>query len=95
MAKDNINPNHYKQGQVECIDAIESSMTTDQFKGYLKGNIIKYMWRYENKGKVEDLKKSQWYLNKLIESVEASEFVQTTNSGEYKDEQILSPFSVL
>jgi len=92
MAKDNINPNHYKQGQVECIDAIESSMTTDQFKGYLKGNIIKYMWRYENKGKVEDLKKSQWYLNKLIESVEASEFVQT-NSEEYKDDQV--KFSVL
>jgi hypothetical protein len=94
MAKDNINPNHYKQGQVECIDAIESSMTKDQFKGYLKGNIIKYMWRYENKGKVEDLKKSQWYLNKLIESVEAPEFVHP-NSVEYKDEQISSPFSVL
>ena len=94
MAKDNINPNHYKQGQVECIDAIESSMTKDQFKGYLKGNIIKYMWRYENKGKVEDLKKSQWYLNKLIESVEAPEFVHP-NSVEYKDDQVIPSFSTL
>tara|TARA_R110000868_G_scaffold396995_1_gene669526 strand:+ start:340 stop:597 length:258 start_codon:yes stop_codon:yes gene_type:complete len=71
MNRDNINPNHYKQGKVECIDAIESSMTSDQFKGYLKGNMLKYMWRYENKGGVEDLKKAQWYLNRLIESIGA------------------------
>lgn len=87
MAKDNINPNHYKQGQVECIDAIESSMSKDQFKGYLKGNIIKYMWRYENKGKVEDLKKSQWYLDKLIESVDTPEFV-APDVIEHKDDQV-------
>jgi hypothetical protein len=75
MSRDNINPNHYKQGKVECIDAIESSMTPEQFKGYLKGNMLKYMWRFENKGGVEDLKKAQWYLNKLIESLGAREFV--------------------
>lgn len=68
VEQDNVNsPNHYKKGNVECIDAIQSSMTHDAFCGYLKGNVQKYMWRYENKGGVESLKKAQWYLNKLIE----------------------------
>ncbi len=75
MSRDNINPNHYRQGKVECIDAIESSMTPEQFKGYLKGNMLKYMWRFENKGGVEDLKKAQWYLSRLIESIGPKEFV--------------------
>jgi len=65
--KDNVNnPHHYNHKGVECINAIEASMEPNQFKGYLKGNIIKYLWRYEYKNGVEDLKKAQWYLNKLI-----------------------------
>lgn len=66
---DKINPNHYK-GEIECIDAIKSSMTTEAFNGYLKGNVLKYMWRYEKKNKIEDLQKAQWYLNKLIDVTE-------------------------
>lgn len=62
-------PSHYTQGNVECIDAIESSMTFEAFCGYLKGNAQKYLWRYENKGnKIEDLKKANWYVNKLIKT---------------------------
>lgn len=69
---DNVNnPSHYNKGGVECIDAIQSSMTKEAFCGYLKGNIQKYVFLYENKGGVESLQKAQWYLNKLIE-VEAS-----------------------
>ena len=45
---DNVNhPPHYNTGDIECIQAIQASMTTRQFQGYLKGNIIKYIWRYE------------------------------------------------
>ena len=63
------NPSHYNEGGVECIEGIESSMGLSQFRGYLKGNVLKYVWRYENKGKpVEDLKKAEWYLSKLITS---------------------------
>ena len=65
---DKINPTHYK-GTIECIDAIESTMTKEAFRGYLKGNVLKYMWRYEKKNGVEDLEKAQWYLNKLIEKL--------------------------
>lgn len=65
---DNVNnPSHYTSGEIECIDAIESSMTPEAFKGYLKGCIQKYMWRYEKKANpVEDLNKAKWYLDKLI-----------------------------
>lgn len=65
---DNVNsPSHYTAGDIECIDAIEASMPLDAFRGYLDGNAKKYMWRYRDKGKpVEDLKKAQWYINKLI-----------------------------
>ena len=60
-------PHHYNTGTIECIDAIKESMEPDQFLGYLKGNCLKYLWRYEYKGKpVEDLRKARWYLERLI-----------------------------
>lgn len=64
--KDNVNsPSHYGQGSIECIDYIEDFLTTEEFIGYLRGNIAKYLhrWRYKN-GK-EDLDKANWYLTKL------------------------------
>jgi len=71
MSFDNVEkPAHYNQSGIECIQSIEASMSKDQFCGYLKGNIQKYIWRYEDKNKIEDLKKAQWYLNKLIETYE-------------------------
>lgn len=63
-------PAHYTQGGIECIEAIEASMSKEAFAGYLKGNMLKYVWRYQHKGGVEDLRKAQWYLNRLIEEVE-------------------------
>jgi hypothetical protein len=66
---DKINPSHYTNGNIECIDGIKASMPAEQYKGYLKGNIIKYIWRYENKGGVEDLKKAEWYIERLIKEV--------------------------
>ena len=57
-------PSHY-QGEIECIDAIKSSMTKEQYTGYLKGNIMKYLWRFERKNGIEDLKKANVYLNWL------------------------------
>jgi len=69
---DTVNhPSHYTSGSIECIDAIESSMDSEAFAGYLKGNILKYIWRYKNKNNpLEDLKKAEWYLNKLITHIE-------------------------
>lgn len=70
MMQDMINnPLHYNTSEIECIDAIEA-MLGDEFPAYLQGNITKYLWRFKNKNGVEDLKKAQWYLNKLINQYE-------------------------
>lgn len=64
-------PKHYNTGEIECIDAIKASMSEQEFKGYLKGNILKYLWRYNYKGKPkEDLSKAQWYLARLQKELE-------------------------
>lgn len=62
-------PPHYNTGNIECIDAIQESMAPESFKGYCKGNALKYIWRMSYKGKpVEDLRKAIWYIERLIEA---------------------------
>ena len=70
---DPINPSHYTAGGLECIEAIEGSMSEEAFRGFMKGNCIKYLWRYERKNGAEDLRKAQWYLQRLAEEVDADE----------------------
>lgn len=68
---DKVNhPNHYCKGGIECIQAIKASMTKEAFAGYCKGNVMKYIYRYEDKNGVEDLKKARVYLGWLIEAEE-------------------------
>jgi F0F1-type ATP synthase delta subunit len=63
---DNVNhPKHYTQGKIEVIDFI-----LDQKMPYLESNVIKYICRHRYKNGLEDLKKAQWYINKLIEVTE-------------------------
>lgn len=63
-------PDHYNTGAIEAIEAIRASMDSDQYFGYLKGNVMKYLWRYDYKEKpVEDLRKADWYLNRLIDAL--------------------------
>lgn len=59
------NPSHYRQGEIECIDAIKAQLTEEEFRGYCKGNSIKYIWRERHKGGAESLQKAAWYLAKL------------------------------
>ena len=69
--KDNVNnPAHYGQGKIEAIEYIEDFLTEEEYQGYLRGNIAKYLHRFKYKNGVEDLKKAQWYLNRLIEQQE-------------------------
>jgi hypothetical protein len=77
-------PPHY-QGSIECIDAIEASMSAEAFKGALKANVIKYVWRYETKGGVESLQKAQWYLNRLIVTIKAEEAKSKANYESVKE----------
>jgi len=71
MKNDNVNrPSHYTQGEVECIDAIESA--TIGLVGIIAvcvGNVIKYVWRFARKNGIEDLDKADYYLQKLRQKV--------------------------
>lgn len=64
------NPSHYGRGSIECIDYIKDFLTEDEYIGYLRGNIAKYMHRFRYKNGKEDLLKAEWYLKQLIEVYE-------------------------
>ncbi|EIX3645000.1 DUF3310 domain-containing protein [Salmonella enterica subsp. enterica serovar Montevideo] len=72
MPKDNVNhPDHYTQGGVECIDAITAATANKTgIEAVCVANVIKYLWRYELKNGEEDVKKAQWYLNRLVAELE-------------------------
>jgi hypothetical protein len=59
-------PDHYRQGEIECIDAIQAALTAEEFRGFCKGNLMKYAWRERHKGGNESLMKAQWYLARLL-----------------------------
>ena len=58
-------PQHYAKS-IQPWDAMQAWMSDDAFRGFLQGNVIKYIARYQDKGGVDDLKKAQHYLTKLI-----------------------------
>jgi hypothetical protein len=68
-------PDHYADSTagIECIEAIEASMSFEEFKGFLRGNCQKYLWRFTKKNGAEDLKKAKWYLERLITIQEMEE----------------------
>jgi|TARA_A100001011_G_C14161367_1_gene778399 hypothetical protein len=71
MVEDVVNkPKHYNQGDIECIDAIEAMLTHEEFVGYLRGNSLKYRWRFRYKNGIEDLRKAEWYEKKLLKVLE-------------------------
>ena len=68
LASDPVNhPPHYTVGAIECIDAIRAALTEEEFRGYCKGNALKYIWRERHKGSTESLLKADWYLNRLVQ----------------------------
>jgi len=72
---DNVHrPEHYTQGAIECIDAIEAAtIGKSGFEGALVANVIKYLWRYERKGGSESVRKARWYLDRLEAHLAAAE----------------------
>lgn len=67
---DSINPDHYRKGDVECVDAIKSATVGKSgIEAVCTANVIKYVWRYEEKNGAEDLRKARWYLERLIKEV--------------------------
>lgn len=71
---DNVNhPTHYTAGKCECIDYIEDKLTDDEFRGYIKGNVLKYLTRERHKNGDEDILKAQFYLNRLCSKIKGDE----------------------
>ena len=70
-APDNVtNPSHYTNGNIETIDYLKDTLSKEQYEGFCRGNVLKYISRYPHKNGVEDLNKAKTYLEWLIESVE-------------------------
>ena len=66
-------PSHYTKGRIECIDAIDSATVGKTgIEAVAVANVIKYLWRYEEKGGLESVRKAKWYLNKLISELESN-----------------------
>ena len=70
---EHINPAHYKAGKIEVIKIMEDQLSAEEFKGFCKGLILKYILRADHKNGFEDYKKAQWYLNYLIKELEKME----------------------
>lgn len=69
---DQVNcPSHYNKGDVECIEAIKSATVGKKgIEAVCVANVIKYLWRYEEKGKpLQDVQKAKWYLDKLLNEI--------------------------
>ena len=58
-------PEHYTSGNIECLDAIKAALG-DNYKYYVQGNVLKYIWRFNHKNGLEDLKNARFYLDDLI-----------------------------
>lgn len=70
-------PQHYADKEIEVIDYIRDTLTTEEFIGYCVGNVIKYVSRWRSKGGEEDLKKAQTYINWASEIAESEAFGKT------------------
>ena len=51
---------------IECIDAIKAALTREEFVGFCKGNVIKYIWRERDKGRMLDIGKAAAYINYML-----------------------------
>jgi len=75
------NPAHYKHGKYDLISHLADILTEEELRGFLKGNIFKYVDRYEDKNGIEDLEKAREYTHRLEEfekkvNGEDNEFIQ-------------------
>lgn len=67
-------PRHYTQGSIECIDALKAATVGKRgIEAVCVANVIKYLWRYEEKNGIEDIRKAKWYIERLLKELEESQ----------------------
>jgi hypothetical protein len=70
MMPDTGDRDYYREGSIECIDAIKSALGQEGFIAFLRGQVIKYNWRLRGKGQAhEDSIKATWYQNRLTKEL--------------------------
>lgn len=71
----NVNhPTRYTKGKIECIDALDAAVVgKPPDEAICVANVIKYLWRYEEKEPLRSVKSAEWYLKRLISKLEAKE----------------------
>lgn len=84
---DNVNhPQHYTQGGIECIDALKAAtIGKTGIEAVCVANVIKYLWRYEEKNGLEDIRKAQWYINHLIQELQNQRIEGECDTCYYSD----------
>lgn len=78
-----IGGNHYDKYQIKPIAALQDWLSEEEYRGYLRGNAIKYQIRYRDKGGAEDLKKAQWYLDELLKLESGSDEMRKERDNDY------------
>ena len=67
-------PQHYTQGGIECIDALKAATVGKRgIEAVCVANVIKYLWRYEKKNGIEDVRKAKFYIERLLKELEESQ----------------------
>ena len=67
-------PKHYTRGDIECIDALKAATVGKRgIEAVCVANVIKYLWRYEGKNGIEDVRKAKWYIERLLKELEESQ----------------------
>lgn len=67
-------PKHYTQGSIECIDALKAATVGKRgIEAVCVANVIKYLWRYEEKNGIEDVRKAKFYIERLLKELEESQ----------------------
>lgn len=79
MAEIVNHPQHYNSGSIEVIDIIKDGSSPDEYEGFLRGNVVKYVLRYKHKNGIQDLKKAKVYLEWLIKHNEEQQEKQERN----------------
>lgn len=67
-----VGGDHYQSKDVQPWTAMQSWMTAEEFEGFLRGNVIKYIARYKDKDGVKDVLKARHYLERLLEHIDRS-----------------------
>jgi hypothetical protein len=88
MSIDTKTPAHYNLNSIQPFDVMKACMTKEEYKGFLWGNSIKYILRWNKKNGIEDLEKAIHYIELLKELAKSTSDTSDTE----KNTPIIAPY---